>query len=180
MCGLFLCSFSVLWILPAMMQALFSGAEIFRPPTAYFFIGMCGKYMDPWGKQSFPNQLQRLIEQSGHCSSIWRVSLLSWAAGRLFTSVWTEPKKKVDTCSMVLVGCLVLGAVFLWGRAIWDLALLKHWKDWRMETWLLVLWKPLFTEVTKGEILVHSKILMFILPLVTVDPDWQCIHLPWL
>lgn len=58
----------------------------------------------------FPNQLQRLIEQSGHCS-IWRVSLLSWAAGSLFTSVWTEPKKIVDTCSVVLVGCLV----FWWG-----------------------------------------------------------------
>lgn len=36
MCVLFLCSFSVLWILPAMMQALLSGAEILRAPTAYF------------------------------------------------------------------------------------------------------------------------------------------------
>lgn len=36
----------------------------------------------------------------------------SWAAGSLFTFGWNEPKKIVDTCSMVLVGCLVFGVGF--------------------------------------------------------------------
>lgn len=83
----------------------------------------------------------------------------SWAAGSLFTSIWTEPKKIADTWYLQygFGWLLCFWGGFLGRRGLWDLALLKHWKDWRMESWLLVLWKPLFTEVTKGEILVHSR-----------------------
>lgn len=46
-----------------------------------------------------------VIVLSGECPFFW-------AVGSLFICVWTEPKNIVDTCSMVLVGCLGFGVSF--------------------------------------------------------------------